>query len=71
MVTHGNLELASRESGVRLAECRRDEYTVVLFKIHVVENVESVPGEVNTCAHLLGITRYSPSCPMGSERGPG
>src|SRR5207302_3393292 len=52
MVTHGKLELASRESGVGFAECRRGDYTVVLFKIRVVENVESVPGKVNEVGML-------------------
>jgi hypothetical protein len=53
MVMHGNLEMASRVSGVRLAECLRRDHTVVVFKIRVVENIENVPGKVNEVGMLL------------------
>ena len=60
MVTHRNLELASRVSGVGLAECRRGDYTVVLVKIRMVENVESVPGKINEMG-MLPLPHYPPA----------
>src|SRR5205085_3901339 len=52
VVTHRNLELASRVSGVGLAEGRRDDYTIVILKIRVVENIESVPGKLHEVGML-------------------
>src|SRR5437016_3817771 len=53
MVTHRNLELASGVSGVRLAKCQRGDYAVVVLKVHVVENVECIPGDLQEVRMLL------------------